>query len=506
MILKTRECSLKQYQPVLFGQTALVTSGLNANNLSVNSKALPKDFFSSSNNRVDLLNLLKNPATFSAVLDETKTPSPAIKAIRQQLQQKKVTTQEFLEIPEIRLNFYEHMATSLVALYAKETSNEKKKALLREAAGFKSTANSVRASFGKSAVTLKSNFDHLAPPQKGEKFGGWFVSLFTAASKFMVDNSIFEDYKTGINPATGQKRYKEYTYQERKRLADNIINGGSNMAAAAAFGLNKFVFADEAALTGITVNTIFRMGYGVYGIDGASESTVAVILGKLLGAKFADGIVDYALEKGLNFIPVLGELAASTSTYVLHQTTARLFRHLWETQMANGQEPGFPASLDAMTSFIRLMGASGVNFDGDVQERHYNNLNITRALVNDDYNFVGDIRGGSIGQCIGHHVGNWEPHEYSIVNIMDKDGNIIGHPSHNDLVNRGIAILAAGWDLRKLTKAVAKHYDLQAAQAIVKDLQAKGKLTGKQADTIIRDTNDLVGGTKTLAKLASYRN
>jgi hypothetical protein len=87
---------------------------------------------------------------------------------------------------------------------------------------------------------------------------------------------------------------------------------------------------------------------------------------------------------------------------------------------------------------------------------------------------------------------------------MDKDGNIIGHPSHDDLVNRGISVLAAGWDIRKLTKAVAKHYDLKAANSVIQDIQSKGKLTGKQADTIIRDTNDLISGTKTLAKLARY--
>lgn len=454
------------------------------------------DFFHGLN-RNHLINALKNPVTFEAVLNVKAKSSPAIEALRKQLQKQKISAKEFLAHPEIRINFYEHMTTALLTEFnQKGISTDKKSMLLNEAIGFKNTANSTRKTLGKPISSLKSNFAQISKtPNQTPKFGGWFISLFTNASKFMIDNSPFEDYKCD---------YRAYNFTQRKKLADKIINGGSFTAAAAAFGLNKLVFADDAVLTGITVNTIFRMGYGVYGIDGASESTVAVILGKLLGARFADGMVDYALEKGLNFVPVLGEIASSTSTFVLHQTTARLFKHYFEYQISKGQKPGLPDSLNALTSFIRLMGSSGVNFDGDVQETHYNKLNITRAITNDDYNFIGDIRGGSLGQCIGHHLGNWEPHEYSIINIMDKDGNIIGHPSHDDLVNRGISVLAAGWDIRKLTKAVAKHYDLKAANSVIQDIQSKGKLTGKQADTIIRDTNDLLSGTKTLAKLARY--
>lgn len=52
------------------------------------------------------------------------------------------------------------------------------------------------------------------------------------------------------------------------------------------------MFADDVALTAVTVGTISKMAYGVYGIESSSEATLSVIADKLAGARIAGGLIN----------------------------------------------------------------------------------------------------------------------------------------------------------------------------------------------------------------------
>jgi uncharacterized protein (DUF697 family) len=361
--------------------------------------------------RAKLLQVLKNPTVFEAVLDESQKPSPEVKQLRALLAKQKISSQELFSSPELMVNFYEHLA---------QQEQEKSKTAKTKAA---------QDNFKIQALMMKTQADYLrrkynllptpisALPQtqhsKTPKFGGWFVGLFNEVTQLFTERG---------NP--GRK-----SEAERREDANRIINRGSFLAGGLAGGLSKIMFADDVALTAVTVGTITKIAYGVYGIEGISESTLAVIVGKVAGARVADGIVDYAIEKGLGMIPILGEIASASTAYGLHQATGRLFLEYFEHQMdQRRRQPnlrlGMPASFAALTSVMGLADATqAVDLEGATQVAHYNTLNDARVVSGDYQSAPSSYMENRDGSILEVH------------NIIDDQGNLYGHPDRNWLLN-----------------------------------------------------------------------
>jgi uncharacterized protein (DUF697 family) len=450
----------RHVQPVIVQQTALHT-----------------DTFSNSE-RQKLLTILKNPQVFEAVLDESHKASPEVKALRHQLARKKISTKELFESPELLINFYSHLEKQINAKLKHAKTPEEQEDLKIQALMMKSMVSQLQKHSGLTSFQAfddteltKSLVSKKGLKSNTPKFGGLFVGLFTEINKIFTE----------------QGDWRKTTPGERRQKGTKIINKGSAIAAITAGGLSKLMFADDAALTAVTVSTISKMAYGVYGIDSASEAFLGVVVGKLAGARLADGLIDYAIEKGLGLVPILGEIATATTAYGLHQATGRLFLEYFEHQISSGKSPGLPTSLSALTSVIGLADASNaIDFDGMAQEKHYNTLNQARVESGNYHNTAHSFMDTSIdNRC------------FEINNILDNQGNLFGHPDKDWFFNELVYKAENIHDAAKLFELIGKTPRTIINKAVREMKENKGLSTGTLKE-IVDATGDSIAAKLTL--------
>lgn len=414
------------------------------------------------NERNILLATLENPTLFEAVLDESKPPTPQIKALRTILSKRKINTQELFKSQALLKNLYNHLAIQAEKQLKTTTNKTKQEELKLQVAMMRSLVDSIN--------------------RNGQSFSPPLVPLSTSKHQAITNTVKFGDltslFAKTIMLFTTQGKPNEKEPYERKAASDKIINVGSTLAAGAAGALTKIAFADDAALTAITVGTITRMAYGVYGIEDTSPAALGVILGKVAGARIADGALNYALEKGLAAIPLLGEITTAATAFSLHQATCRLFRLYFEKQIDQGETPGFPLSLRALSNGLGLAQATHLVDLGSEQYNHYNTLNDVRAESNyyeATSNSYMELSSGKIQE---------------IHNILDQPGNLIGIPGKEDFLNSVLAAASTADDVIQVATALSKTTPY-LARNIITEFRNNDKISAKSLNDLLELGGDL---------------
>jgi uncharacterized protein (DUF697 family) len=296
----------------------------------------------------DALAAIKDPEIFVEVFSaENKHPSPEIQKIRKSLHHNKITSGELFGEPQLLANFYFANELALKeefknTLEKHGAENPKTKQTAIQLQIFKDASEMVAKSHPEVKLLKLEELEN--KPQSGKPKFGSPLSLFTSLWGLVIP----------------PQSWRSRTKQERLDAAMQMGTVGSGAAGLTAGLLTKTFIADEAALTAITVGTVMSISKNIYGLDGVKESSLAVIGGKLLGARIATKI--------LHVVPLVGEWANASSASALHAGTAALFVHMYESQIANGEEPHLPKELEQVLDAVNFAQLLGLNLSGNSQE------------------------------------------------------------------------------------------------------------------------------------------
>lgn len=423
--------------------------------------------------RQKLLQLLKNPIIFEAVLDETQKPSRDVEYLRALLAKQKVSTRELFASPELQVNFYDHLAKELDGKSKAAKGKEKQQDFKLQSVMMASVAKRLREQHGlpaSSIYSLKST-TNIAPQSDKPKFGGFMVGLFNDVVRAFAD----------------QGDWRSMTEEQRRKKGKKIIDWGSAIAATSAGALSTFMFADDAALTAVTVGTITNLSYSVYGQKGVDSSTLAVVLGKLATARITDAGAEYALEKGLGMIPLLGEIIAGSSAYAVHKATGKLFLEYFEHQIKRNREPKLPTSIGALASALNLAdGLDLLDLDGQAQLDLQNSMNDLRIAQ-------GDFEAGPSNYMELPGTGRVQ----EVRTLLDQNGNLTGLRGKDDVVHKLLSKTSDVRNVYKLVEALSKTSPKVARDAY-NEFQTKGSLSYTTASKIMDEAKNITSGTLTL--------
>lgn len=106
---------------------------------------------SGNRERHKLLETLKNPRIFEAVLDESSKPSVEIKTLRSQLAKQKISTKELFACPELLINLYSHLEKEINNKLKQLKASNKQEDLKLQALMMKSLVTQLSKQYGLSA-------------------------------------------------------------------------------------------------------------------------------------------------------------------------------------------------------------------------------------------------------------------------------------------------------------------------------------------------------------------
>jgi uncharacterized protein (DUF697 family) len=446
-------------------KTGLHTNYNNLNTRCSTQAIHPVDTFNLQ--RKTLLKTLETPALFEAVLDETKKPTLQIKTLRQILAKQKINSQELFTSPALLANFYEHLALQAENNLKKAGKSKKSEDLKFQAVMMRSLTDDVRNPHRSQVVNSSPNQLEQIQPQKNQVKFGAFTSLFAKTMMLFTDKG----------------NWRAQSRDERKAASEKIINIGSLAAGATAGVLTKIMFADDAALTAVTAGTITRMAYGVYGVDNVSPAALGVIMGKVCGARIADGFMSYAMEKGLSVVPFLGEIATATTAFSLHQATGRIFMHYFESQIDRGEEPGLPMTARALLAVVGLGQATHAIDFSDEQTEHYNTLNDMRIAHGDYHAAPYSIAEAASGSGAAQEIHN----------MWDNTGHLVGIPGKEDFLNNILVAASSADDVVSIGRTLTKTpYSL--TKKIIEEVRKDKKISSESMVQLLNYGGDLTTG------------
>jgi|GEM_PF-6337427 len=413
--------------------------------------------------RKTLLKVLEDPSVFEAVLDESKKATPQVKILRQFLSEKKISSKELFSSPSLLANTYRHIALEAEKTLKKTTDPKKREELQLQIIMMKSLVKDVQHTNQPSE--LHNAVYPINSPQTNQlKFSG-ITNLFSKTVMLF----------------TKKGDWRNTDKNERKKRCENIINKDSILAAGLAGALTKFMFADDAVLTAITAGTITRIAYGVYGVENVSPASLGVIVSKIASTRLADGMMDLAIEKGLNALtPILGEIATGASAYAVHQAMGRLFMKYFESQIAKGQTPGLPTSVKMLMAAINLGEATGeVDLFTDAQNDHYNTLQKTRTDYYDHHEAPTSYVSAS-GTLDEMH------------SVFNGHGSLKDIPGREDFMNRFFAAAGSADDFVSVGKTLANpRVPHKLAKDVIREFRKNGKLSGETLTALLNYGEDL---------------
>jgi uncharacterized protein (DUF697 family) len=154
-----------------------------------------------------------------------------------------------------------------------------------------------------------------------------------------------EELKFGTRPFNGT------TFGQRLVIANAVIHAHSGLAGTTAFFMSPIPGSSALALPVVTWGMLTALKNRVYRMGGERFNNTATGLSMMVGAGFGPQLTNVLLHA----IPAVGSLMAATadgaSAALMHQAFGWFFFTMFEAQIAGGERPHMPRSLEVLGTY-----------------------------------------------------------------------------------------------------------------------------------------------------------